>query len=306
MKILKSCDEKPLDFLLADAGDAKLLVATLVKLLKSVSDVTVQQYALTHVEEILQLEDLPQRAALFSEDGKTFDAAPFLRAIEAGDLYSKKAAATILALLFQVLDGDLEAFVSKVSWELSNSRNTSIKAVVSPLALLLRSERARLAFGEHGGVGYLTKLLKLQGSHGNAQLLYELAFCIWTLTFHEELKQEFIANGTVPVLAEQVSTAPREKVIRVALAALHNLCYGRLDTLNAEMISCGLPKMLENLLDRKWSDQELKADLDYLHEALQKDARELRCGAVLCLRRAVSCRAVPPARPSFPCVCVCV
>lgn len=79
------------------------------------------------------------------------------------------------------------------------------------------------------------------------------------------------------MLAEQVSTAPREKVIRVALAALHNLCYGRLDTLNAEMISCGLPKTLENLLDRKWSDQELKADLDYLHEALQKDARDLRC-----------------------------
>ncbi len=63
---------------------------------------------------------------------------------------------------------------------------------------------------------------------------------------------DFIVNGTVPVLAEQVSTAPREKVIRVALAALHNLCYGRLDTLNAEMISCGLPKTLENLLDRKW------------------------------------------------------
>lgn len=58
MKILKSCDEKPLDFLLADAGDAKLLVGTLVKLLRSVSDITVQQYALTHVEEILQLEDL--------------------------------------------------------------------------------------------------------------------------------------------------------------------------------------------------------------------------------------------------------
>lgn len=66
------------------------------------------------------------------------------------------------------------------------------------------------------------------------------------------LHTDFIANGTVPVLAEQVSTAPREKVIRVALAALHNLCYGRLDTLNAEMISCGLPKTLENLLDRKW------------------------------------------------------
>ncbi len=60
VKILQACDEKPLDFLLADAGDAKLLVATLVKLLKAVSDATVQQYALTHIEEILQLEDLPE------------------------------------------------------------------------------------------------------------------------------------------------------------------------------------------------------------------------------------------------------
>ena len=74
---------------------------------------------------------------------------------------------------------------------------------------------------------------------------------------------------------QKVSTAPREKVIRVALAALHNLCYGRLDVLNAEMVGCGLPKTLENLLDRKWTDQELKADLEHLHEALQKDSREL-------------------------------
>jgi hypothetical protein len=71
----------------------------------------------------------------------------------------------------------------------------------------------------------------VQGTHGNAQLLYELTFCIWTLSFHEQarladrgqalrqgigliwvlppvalwqLKSDFLANGTVPVLAEQV------------------------------------------------------------------------------------------------------
>jgi V-type H+-transporting ATPase subunit H len=74
-----------------------------------------------------------------------------------------------------------------------------------------------------------------------------------------------------------VSAAPREKVVRVALAALRNLCFGRLDSLNAEMISSGLPKTLENLLERKWTDPELKGDLEYLHEALQNDSRDLRC-----------------------------
>jgi len=73
-----------------------------------------------------------------------------------------------------------------------------------------------------------------------------------------------------------VAAAPREKVVRVSLAALRNLCYGRLDVLNAEMISCGLPKTLENLLERKWGDNELKGDLEHLHNALQNDARDLR------------------------------
>jgi len=59
VKILKACDDKPLDFLLADQGDAAKLVGTLLKLLSSVSEVVVQQYALTHVEDILS-EDLPK------------------------------------------------------------------------------------------------------------------------------------------------------------------------------------------------------------------------------------------------------
>ncbi|EWM20792.1 v-type h+-transporting atpase 54 kd subunit [Nannochloropsis gaditana] len=60
------------------------------------------------------------------------------------------------------MDGDLDGFVSRICSELSNSRNPSIKVIVSPLALLLRTEKSRLVFGAHGGVGFLTKLLKLQ------------------------------------------------------------------------------------------------------------------------------------------------
>lgn len=273
-RVLKGADEKPLEYVLAEEGDARKFAATLIKLLKNVSDSLVQQYALTHIEDILA-EDLHKRAQLFSNDGRHFDASPFLRAMEKGDLYCKKTAATILALLFQVLQGDLEGFVSSMSWELSNSRSKAIRALIPPLSVLLRSDEARLAFGAHGGVGYITKLLKLQGSHGQAQLLYELTFCLWALSFQEQLKHDFLSNGTVPVLAEQVAAAPREKVMRVALSALRNLWHGRLDSLSAEMIAANLPKTLENLLERKWSDPELKSDVEYLYEALQNDARDL-------------------------------
>lgn len=268
--------------------------------------------------------------------------------------------------LVQMLDGDLEAFVSKVSWELSNSRNKSIKVIVSPLALLLKSEKARLAFGQHGGVGYLTKLLKLQGSHGNAQLLYELTFCIWTLTFHEELKQgessrvEYVGPLTRPtrmqsnqihVHGKPAQTLARAEVMSQLLLRCNNTrryAYNRLhrqrhgaragragvDGAAREGDPCGAggaaqpvlrparhaqrrddlvrtpqdaresarPQVVSARARSRWhifvflhrrfvrialpclpschrtnrSDQELKADLDYLHDALQKDARDLR------------------------------
>jgi hypothetical protein len=59
VKILKDCDDKPLDFLLADPGDASKLVDTLLKLLNSVSDLVIQQYALTQLQDILS-DNLPQ------------------------------------------------------------------------------------------------------------------------------------------------------------------------------------------------------------------------------------------------------
>jgi hypothetical protein len=71
---------------------------------------------------------------------------------------------TCCAARLQILRGDLEEFVSKITWELSNSRSKAIRVLVPALAVLLRNETGRLAFGRHGGVGYLTKLLKLQVS----------------------------------------------------------------------------------------------------------------------------------------------
>lgn len=56
-----------------------------------------------------------------------------------------------------------------MSWELSNSKSKAIRVLVPSLALLLRQERARLVFGAHGGIGYLSKLLKLQVSESQFQ-----------------------------------------------------------------------------------------------------------------------------------------
>ena len=143
----------------------------------------------------------------------------------------------------------MDSFVSWLCEQLTSSRNNNLamRAAVGALTILLRREEARLLFGQHGGIGYLTKLLKMQGAGANAQLLYELTFCLWTLSFCEEVKYNFLEQGTIAVLCEQVTAAPREKVVRVSLATLRNLCEGEADVYNTAIIGCGLPKTLKNM-----------------------------------------------------------
>ena len=91
----------------------------------------------------------------------------------------------------------------------------TMTAAVRALTILLRRNDARPMFGARHGINYLTKLLKSQGSMSNAQLLYELTFCLWALSFCDEIRPAFLEHHTIEVLVEQVTAAPREKVVRV-------------------------------------------------------------------------------------------
>lgn len=39
-----------------------------------------------------------------------------------------------------------------------------------------------------------------------AQLLYELCFCLWSVSLCDETKQDFMSCGAIPILAQQVGT----------------------------------------------------------------------------------------------------
>ena len=97
--------------------------------------------------------------------------------------------------------------------------------------------------------------LARQGSVNNAQLLYELTFCLWALSFCEEVRPSFLEEHVVEVLVEQVTAAPREKVVRVSLASLRNLCESSTDVITA-IIKCDLPKTLANMRERQWADPD--------------------------------------------------
>ena len=117
---------------------------------------------------------------------------------------------------------------------------------------------------------------------------YELTFCLWTLSFANDALADFVRNATIEALCEHVAAAPREKVVRVAIATLRNLAEATSDgdddadaaaaaspTAAARMIKCGLAKTLKTLRERPWADPDIAADVDALHKILLANYREL-------------------------------
>mmetsp|Transcript_15832 Transcript_15832/g.49589 ORF Transcript_15832/g.49589 Transcript_15832/m.49589 type:complete len:457 (+) Transcript_15832:45-1415(+) len=283
---IAAAESTPLDYTLKEANLARSYVVSLVKVVGSVREASAQQYALTRLEDVLTAEEcgsLEERLSLFAGDDGAFDPSPFMRSLHAtGEAYAAKTAASVLATLLSARpEASVEQFVSWLCEQLSSSRSqhSDVRAAVPALTILLRTDRARSAFAQHGGVGYVTKLLRQRDlSSANAQMQYELTFCLWTLSFAIESDQ-FLANASIEALVDQIAAAPREKVVRVSLAALRNLCAGDVasstEGVAARMIKCGLPKTLRTLRERPWTDPDLVDDIEALNKILVSNYREL-------------------------------
>lgn len=206
----------------------------------------------------------------------------------------------------------LQALVLWALSQLQSSASTSLALVSTTLTVLLSRPEARSVFQSNGGVGYISRHLRSRnggrrsdGSGATAQQLYELCFCLWTLTYElnvsTSVRAHFARDGAVPALVNLVATAPREKVTRVALSALRNLAMCTTEPSQqkkekkdadgkvflAEMIGCGLIKSIDVLKDRQWTDPDIVEG--------ESDASRfvLFCSALVCL---VCCAKV--AKPS--------
>lgn len=114
--------------------------------------------------------------------------------------------------------------------------------------------------------GSITPPRKYSGSslygHVSVQQLYELCFCLWTMTYEcgdsEDVRHHFARDGAIPALADLVAAAPREKVVRLALASLRSLAQVDSKLFVPEMIACRLLKSVNLLREQKqWSDPDI-------------------------------------------------
>lgn len=190
--------------------------------------------------------------------------------------------------LLSPLTSVLESFVSWMASRLQSSATKSLSVVTPSLTVLIVDQKTRALFDSAGGVGYLSRHLKVidkdlaaaagSGSGASSQQLYELCYSLWLMSYdcddNERIRDHFYRDGAVPALVDLVAAKPREKVVRVALATLRRLSICQVDgmttapstmkrmvvgsTFLQEMVGCGLPKSIELMKDRDWTDSDLK------------------------------------------------
>jgi len=271
----------------------ELLLKALVKV---TSDARVTKYVLTKMEEILSGPDLVKRSKYFLDSSGKVDCSPFLsllrglKAENSDENYIGRTAGLVLASLLSVQRGELENMIALLAELLgyinvkdrrSNQKDARLPIAIQILAVSLRKDAARAMFARHGGVGLLIKLLRMQGNDASAQLLYDLVFCLWTLSLCEDVLPDFLSEGAIPILVEQVTALPREKVVRVAIATLRTLAAPSATQTTTqqgfvqEMMRAGLTKTLRHLRARNWADDDIAVDVEHLYNKLMSDYHEL-------------------------------
>mmetsp|Transcript_19786 Transcript_19786/g.39428 ORF Transcript_19786/g.39428 Transcript_19786/m.39428 type:complete len:515 (+) Transcript_19786:178-1722(+) len=201
----------------------------------------------------------------------------------------------------------LEALISWIVAQLKASTTSGVALTVPSMNALMDCTESRLLFANSGGIRYLARHLRVSGKRANAaktknagkkdngsapaQLLYELAFCLWTLTYEVNesvpVRVDFSKDEAIAALCDLVAVAPREKVVRVSLAALRNLATCEsLDTPVGEatvsgktylndMIACGLMKSIAHMRERQWTDPDIVEDIKELHGFLVENYKDM-------------------------------
>ena len=233
---------------------------------------------------LLRILNKGGRGDFFAQSGAALCLANILITACPSQQKSTKEGAKKTPISYQSAVEPLEALVSWITSQLKSSSG-DLGLAIPAMTALMNCAETRLLFAAAGGIKYLARHLRSGGkksksdkkkSTASVQQLYELTFCLWTMTYElngsYHVRADFSRdNVAVSALVDLVSTAPREKVVRVALSALRNLAVST-DTdasgpagstkidgesfLN-EMIAAGLMKAIDLLLERQWTDPDM-------------------------------------------------
>lgn len=150
-----------------------------------------------------------------------------------------------------------------------------LQFVVSSLQVLVSTPSGRHMCVQADGLPVLHSLIAASTGASSVQLLYQLVFSLWSLSYAPEAAAAMVSGkvGIVPKLVEILRSVAKEKVLRVTLATLRNLLAAT--SASADMVAAGAMPALSALAPRKWADEDIVEDVEALISALGADLANL-------------------------------
>ncbi|ORY31205.1 armadillo-type protein [Naematelia encephala] len=185
-----------------------------------------------------------------------------------GEEFAVLGALRILALLIATdpkpfPESLMSSLLTSLSSLLNGTRLPLWEVAAQTLSAVLGTKQFRLAvWEEEQCISGLVKSLKI---NPNPQAQYWAISCLWQLSFEQAaakgLDRKF---DIIAILINVAKAAVKEKVIRVVVATFHNLLYIAPAQNIPSMFVSKLHPFVVSLQSRKWSDDEVVEDLDYL------------------------------------------
>jgi len=233
------------------------------------------RYGLSLVEELLEAE--PNASQYFLKLDAPFD--PFMRLMQIrSDNYCAAKAAKLASLLVirvssDTFSGIINNIISWCNEKLRSSNPTEIGVALEGLQTLLRKEQIRTMFADDDGIARLGGILRI--SNLSSQVIYETLYSLWLLSYNDHIAAQFHKSLVIHRIVDAIKNVQKEKVIRMGLAILSNIANKGDGENNLQMIEAKFQRVLDLLNQKRWADEDLERDLEFLTDLIEKSIREM-------------------------------
>jgi len=284
--------------------DGEFYAKIFVSLFSKLETYDYRTYILTMIEEAIDAHPDAIRFFLaLSIENPKFPLDPFVSALREDtgkDLYFSYAITRILCLFMcKSSTTDTDMAKSVVDKLLANLKDQKEKRVpILGLKLLLKKPEYRKVFVDCGGLSNLSTILSKEYEEyetlqswappelavegeirepkppgPNIQLIYESMYCLWLVSFQEDLATSFTGLNLIRNLVNLIKSIPKDKIKRIGISILRNLSSS--SDVSVEMIVAGFHNVLRSLSVRKWGDPELQEDIEKLGETVESNVLSL-------------------------------
>ncbi|KZT03559.1 ATPase V1 complex subunit H [Laetiporus sulphureus 93-53] len=274
LAMIKKVDRQPkakIESLLLSDGQAYALLY--LRLLKKLQRVDTQQCILVLIMDALA--DHEERVPLFTRAQNTDPELPYgplSRMLESQDDFVQLKATQIMTVLLSSEPSTLRPqqfhpFLNTLAAFIVGKTPNKQDVAVQCLEAILPRPECRKAVWSNAPL--MTGLVDILKRNSSAQMTYQVGFCIWLLTFDQEVAEQINKKyDVIPILTNVAQNAVKEKVIRVIVATFRNLVSKAPSANLPAMLVSQLLPFAKNLCTRKWTDEDIIEDAQYLRDEL--------------------------------------